>query len=65
MAMWKATYRRPNCLPTCVYYNAADARSMTKAAQKKAVNNAVKRALSVLEKKGVTDARIVQVNCVG
>lgn len=65
MAMWKATYRRPNSLRDYVYFNAADARSMSKAALKKADANAVKRALSVLEKKGVTDALIVQVNCVG
>lgn len=65
MAMWKATYRRPNCLDDYLYFNAADARSMSKAAQAAAVANAKKRAKDRLAKNGISDAKIVAVNCVG
>ena len=65
MATWKAMYRRPKCLDDYLYFTAADARSMSRAAQDKAVANAKKRALDRLAKKGVTDAEVVCVNCVG
>lgn len=64
-AMWKATYRRPNSLNDYLYFNAADARSMTKKAQRVAVANAKKRAQQQLAKKGIKDAVVVAVNCVG
>lgn len=65
MARWKATYRRPNRLDDYLYFNAADARSMSPLALKKADDNAKRRASERLAKKGVTDAVIVRVNCVG
>lgn len=65
MAMWKATYQRPNCLNDYLYFNAADARSMSKAALKAATVNAKKRAKAQLAKNGIKDAKLVAVNCVG
>lgn len=64
-AQWKATYRRPNQLPTAVYFYAADARSMSKKAIRAAIVNARKRAKAKLAKQGVADAEILAVNCVG
>lgn len=65
MAQWKATYRRPNRLNGSLYFNAADARSSSDVAVRKAFDNAVKRAKDRLAKQGITDAEILAVNCVG
>ena len=64
-AMWKATYRRPNSLDDYLYFHAADARSMSRKHIRAAIVNAQKRAKLRLARKGITDARIMAVNCVG
>ncbi len=65
MARWKATYRRPNCLNDYLYFEAADARSTSDAAVRKAIDNAAKRAKERLVKQGIGDAEILALNCVG
>lgn len=65
MARWKATYTRPKSLPDYLYFNSADARSMSPKAVQAAIDKAKARALVVLEKQGVTDAEVTAVNCVG
>ncbi len=65
MAMWRATYRRPNSLDNYLYFNSADARSASPKALKEATTKAAAKAQERLVAKGISDAKVVAVNCVG